>query len=703
MSDSPAAILYDSSGNALLGSKTVAQSVPVTLPSDQTPIANVSTTGTISALNGTVALAAQGYASGVAVITGTWVGTLVIEVSADGGTNWYQGAFVTPVAVVAPLPIPGITVIANGTYSLIGLGAVTHIRIRASVYSSGTVSVRLVLSSAVPGLLNFTAILQSAVVSLYNNSTTNLASAASFTGTGESTLGTNAIQVNFKSDQPCTVQCQQSTDGTNWDIADSFYVPAGTGDGRTFQAVAAYYRTVVTNLGGATSTYLRLQSILCPVVEAVPRALSSGGGLKTDDGVCSGGWMPAPETTFFGLERGARVPLTVAPDGSLQCFSEATTDAGSFRDDFITALTSNLTGTVTLINGSTHMTGSGCAFLTELNRFSFVKGSAAAEGTLASVANVIDDNTVILATPYTGASVTGTVVVATWDTNTGTGGSITVANSLLTIASGTTSGQNSYVQRGSDYAPMEKTFRFNVSQRIANQTVRMGFFDNFANPKYQACIELTGTVNTQVSLITRSNTGVNDVETVTATLPTGINTATLLNLKIDLHPDRCSLFFDPADGSSPTFLAMCKNHIPPPYFSLQSGHGILNTGAPASTTSVNFDMVALNDYNALFTKAEELAVPDTIGTTCTSVAAAVADTVLAAANLNRGIVTVHNDSSSVLYLKLGTGASPTSFTVRMAPQGYYELPLGSGDRVYTGSINGYWSSASGSARVTEVV
>jgi hypothetical protein len=55
-----------------------------------------------------------------------------------------------------------------------------------------------------------------------------------------------------------------------------------------------------------------------------------------------------------------------------------------------------------------------------------------------------------------------------------------------------------------------------------------------------------------------------------------------------------------------------------------------------------------------------------------------------------------------MYLKLGTSASTTSYTVTLAgagaaPFSYYEIPFG-----YTGAITAVWSSATGNARVTEV-
>ena len=195
---------------------------------------------------------------------------------------------------------------------------------------------------------------------------------------------------------------------------------------------------------------------------------------------------------------------------------------------------------------------------------------------------------------------------------------------------------------------------------------------------------------------------------MTATLPTGINTGTTLNLKILLLNDRVMLNYDPADGSPPVFLVQTKNHIPPPYTTLLSGHGILNGTTPASTTTLNVDMVFLNNYNLLEVNETAKMSPASDAPVCTNVAAAVGDTVLLAANKNRKIATVFNDSSAILYLKFGSGASTTSFTVRLAAYSYYEVPVGMSAmingtaRPYNGQINGYWAAATGNARVTEV-
>lgn len=83
----------------------------------------------------------------------------------------------------------------------------------------------------------------------------------------------------------------------------------------------------------------------------------------------------------------------------------------------------------------------------------------------------------------------------------------------------------------------------------------------------------------------------------------------------------------------------------------------------------------------------------------TSVAAATSSTQLLPANMDRVHASVFNNSTAVLYLLWGTGtASPTNFTLKIPPAGFYELP-----RVapFVGVVQGVWAAANGAALVTE--
>lgn len=86
-----------------------------------------------------------------------------------------------------------------------------------------------------------------------------------------------------------------------------------------------------------------------------------------------------------------------------------------------------------------------------------------------------------------------------------------------------------------------------------------------------------------------------------------------------------------------------------------------------------------------------------------SVLAATTVLSLLTVNTSRKGATIYNDSTAIMYLLLGPGASTTNFTTALYGNstgvgGYYETPFG-----YTGVITAVWASATGSARVTELI
>lgn len=90
--------------------------------------------------------------------------------------------------------------------------------------------------------------------------------------------------------------------------------------------------------------------------------------------------------------------------------------------------------------------------------------------------------------------------------------------------------------------------------------------------------------------------------------------------------------------------------------------------------------------------------PANTGTT-TQVADTATSTTILASNTSRKGATIYNDSSALLYLRLASGtASSTDYSVRVYPNGYYEVPSS-----YVGTIVGIWASDpnDGGAKVTE--
>lgn len=90
--------------------------------------------GTITALNGTVEAKLSAAASVVFQISGTWSAALVFEASIDG-TNYFPiGAALLPSSSLA------VTTTLNGSFG-IPVGGLANVRVRASTFASGTVSI----------------------------------------------------------------------------------------------------------------------------------------------------------------------------------------------------------------------------------------------------------------------------------------------------------------------------------------------------------------------------------------------------------------------------------------------------------------------------------------------------------------------------------------------------------------------------------
>jgi hypothetical protein len=87
----------------------------------------------------------------------------------------------------------------------------------------------------------------------------------------------------------------------------------------------------------------------------------------------------------------------------------------------------------------------------------------------------------------------------------------------------------------------------------------------------------------------------------------------------------------------------------------------------------------------------------TTSTPANVAASATAVTVFAANTNAVEARTVFNDSTAILYLKKGSGASTTDHFVQVAPGGYFEFQK----PCYPGIVTGLWSTATGAARTTE--
>lgn len=253
-----------------------------------TKVLDVSQTGTFTAQGQTIQIAFEGHNTGSVVISGIWTGTIILETSGDGGTTWGQAYFgqVTIDPMLDGIPSLTDTVTTNGSYKIFNTTGITHARLRTTTATAWTGTASIYMSAVAAGT-NFTftksQIIQNVISDPLNSSTAVILAGNTFQGGTTSTLGTASIQVSLKTDKNCTVYVDQSSDGDplHWDIIDTYnYYYAKGGQSWTTQAVASYYRVRVTNNSLTDTSYVRLQTTLCPIVEAIPRSLSPEGNLK---------------------------------------------------------------------------------------------------------------------------------------------------------------------------------------------------------------------------------------------------------------------------------------------------------------------------------------------------------------------------------------------------------------------------------------
>jgi hypothetical protein len=299
---------------------------------------------------------------------------------------------------------------------------------------------------------------------------------------------------------------------------------------------------------------------------------------------------------------GGKASARVDSFGNLQVRGPVTTDEQGWRDCFSgSSVGLALTGTPTFANGSASVTGVGTAFTTEIESGEYIKRDSDGNTAWARVEEVISDTELTLSAVYSGASGGSASSVATVASFTGTGGSISVASSALTIASGTTTTAETGVRRLVDYAPIVfEAADVSLSQRIANQTAILGLQQRgqTAAARYYARFEFDGTVNTQVKCAaawTKSGSlTANDIQTTTVTLPPGLTTATAARYRIELAVFYTRFYVNDI------LLAEHRTHLPNPYDYVDVVAYWVNGGsAPATSSNLVINSMAIRNINKL--------------------------------------------------------------------------------------------------------
>lgn len=206
-----------------------------------------------------------------------FAGFLVTLASGAGKSNVYVPAATLVDSTGVPVSFGG-----SGATSMTvqGAGAAGSAVVGAPVLQGGSdgTNTRTITTDTAGNQL----VLQPAVISAVNSSTTPLAANGVFTGTGMSTLNYGAIIVNIFADQASAaggLSVQQSSNGTNWDATDTYTISASTALKVVIPRQAAFARIVYTN-GATLQGAFRLQTLLSPQMPTAS-AVSPGDGVTT--------------------------------------------------------------------------------------------------------------------------------------------------------------------------------------------------------------------------------------------------------------------------------------------------------------------------------------------------------------------------------------------------------------------------------------
>lgn len=247
------------------GQASMAASQPVVIASNQSPVSVLATIFGSPSVSGTVgAQLSSTNASVLTVIPGSVAAVIIggsIAASFTPPANQSVSGTVTTNQGTSPWIITGSVQgsfspsgnqSVSGTVgaSIIGLTPVAVSNFPGNQSISGTVQVSSIVS--IP-----------AIVSAVNSTTATLTANSIFTGTSEDVKDFAGIVLSVFADQASAtdgLSVQQSSNGTNWDITDTYTIPASTGKTFSFQPAARFLRVVYTN-GGTNQGAFRMQTV----------------------------------------------------------------------------------------------------------------------------------------------------------------------------------------------------------------------------------------------------------------------------------------------------------------------------------------------------------------------------------------------------------------------------------------------------------
>lgn len=534
-------------------------------------------TGSFTAISQTLDIGGSNSGSETIQVTGTWVGAIIVEVSNDS-INYIQKDFIN-----INNNNQSTTITTNGIYIVNGAGYV-NLRLRSLSWSSGTADIN-----------NFAADVITSPSSLPNIDKFASGSLGALNATLTlSTAGCGAAIFRVDGTWIGVISAYGTIDGATW--TPLFFGYTGGASNVNLTARNGQYRLI--GVPGQAQLKLVMTSYTSGTALVSINASSISNTVQNI--------QQAPRQTshfpdFSNLSDGTIQPLKIDKNGSLQIRGPVTTDDGTFRDDFSgTTLVNTLTGTMVFTNGNVSVVGTGTLFRTEVRKEMFIRktGDAISDATTYKVIDILSDSELILERNYGGTTSSTTATISNWlDWSVPTGGSIAVANSIITMTPGTVNGNRTRIERDADFGPYVACCLMSLSQRIANQNTIFGFYPDSDADASTAMMRFVfdGTDNTKVKCQSSATSAASDLQETTVTLPNGDTTASMCLYELDVTPMRATF------SINRKVVAIHQNHLPGPYDQLEIGIEIINTGTTESNTTLSVDYWVSSNVSRLET------------------------------------------------------------------------------------------------------
>jgi lysophospholipase L1-like esterase len=283
--------------------------------------------------------------------------------------------------------------------------------------------------------------------------------------------------------------------------------------------------------------------------------------------------------------------------GNLITRAQTLTDEGGYRYNPAGSSLAVSLGTCTFTNGSDIVTGTGFDSVdVHMGDYVYLDADGV---TQAKQVLFLTPTQLTLKSAYTGTGGTGASSRQYLKSVVGSGGTITVSNGQAVIAAQTTATSVFELERDVDVLPMVKQTQITISQRIANQDIYLGLYDenNGGTAKWYYWFHFTGTTNTAVNCVCGRNpsgapTG-GEIKTQAVTLPNGSTTAIAHRYRIEALKDRVSFYIDDV------LVAQEFVQVPHPADFLTSTLRVVNGTTPATNTNITLDYDSTFNFNVL--------------------------------------------------------------------------------------------------------